>query len=56
MYEGELADRYVNSLIREIAKWSEVDSPVSGRYDLLWRRHSFTADAGADRTDPESRP
>src|SRR6267154_171811 len=27
MYEGELSDRYVNSLIREIAKWSEVDSP-----------------------------
>lgn len=27
MYEGELAGRYVNSLIREIAKWKEVDSP-----------------------------
>jgi oxygen-independent coproporphyrinogen-3 oxidase len=27
MYEGELADRYVNSLIREISKWSEVESP-----------------------------
>jgi oxygen-independent coproporphyrinogen III oxidase len=27
MYEGELANRYVNSLIREIADWSEVDSP-----------------------------
>jgi oxygen-independent coproporphyrinogen-3 oxidase len=27
MYEGELADRYVNSLIREITKWSEVASP-----------------------------
>src|SRR6266550_2612127 len=28
MYEGELADRYVNSLIREITKWREVDSPA----------------------------
>jgi len=28
MYEGELADRYVNSLIREIAEWTEVDSPA----------------------------
>jgi oxygen-independent coproporphyrinogen III oxidase len=28
MYEGELADRYVNSLIREIAEWGEVDSPA----------------------------
>src|SRR5258707_427139 len=27
MYEGELADRYVNSLVREISKWSEVVSP-----------------------------
>ncbi len=27
MYESELADRYVSSLIREIAKWSEVNSP-----------------------------
>src|SRR2546426_2294975 len=27
MYEGELADRYVTSLIREITKWNEVDSP-----------------------------
>jgi len=27
MYEGELADGYVNSLIREISKWSEVVSP-----------------------------
>src|SRR5258706_1176801 len=29
MYEGELAERYVSSLIREIAKWSEVDNPSS---------------------------
>src|SRR5712692_323497 len=29
MYEGELADRYVNSLIREITRWSEVDSPAA---------------------------
>ena len=28
MYEGRLADRYVNSLIREIAEWSEVDGPA----------------------------
>jgi oxygen-independent coproporphyrinogen-3 oxidase len=28
MYEGQLADRYVNSLIREIAEWSEVDDPA----------------------------
>jgi len=27
MYEGQLADRYVDSLIREVAGWSEVDSP-----------------------------
>src|SRR5437588_8311053 len=27
MYEGEAADRYVNSLIREIAKWSEAGNP-----------------------------
>ncbi len=27
MYEGDLADRYVNSLIREITKWSKVPSP-----------------------------
>jgi oxygen-independent coproporphyrinogen III oxidase len=27
MYAGELADRYVTSLIREITKWNEVDSP-----------------------------
>jgi oxygen-independent coproporphyrinogen III oxidase len=27
MYEGGLAGRYVNSLIREIAKWREVDPP-----------------------------
>src|SRR5436190_1918808 len=27
MYEGELADRYVNSLIREITDWHEVGSP-----------------------------
>src|SRR5882724_6615180 len=29
MYEDALADRYVNSLIREIAKWSEVDIPAT---------------------------
>jgi len=29
MYEGELADRYVNSLIREITRWNEVDSPAA---------------------------
>jgi len=29
MYEGELAERYVSSLIREIAKWSEVENPSS---------------------------
>ena len=29
MYEGELAERYVNSLIREIAKWKEIDSPLA---------------------------
>ena len=27
MYEGELADRYVNSLIREITNWREVGNP-----------------------------
>jgi oxygen-independent coproporphyrinogen III oxidase len=27
MYEGELADRYVSSLIAEITKWSEVETP-----------------------------
>lgn len=27
MYEGELAGRYVNSLIREITNWTEVDTP-----------------------------
>src|SRR5258708_19721753 len=27
MYEGELAERYVTSLIREIAKSSEVENP-----------------------------
>src|SRR4030088_472436 len=27
MYQTELADRYVNSLVREISKWSEVESP-----------------------------
>jgi oxygen-independent coproporphyrinogen-3 oxidase len=29
MYEGELADRYVNSLIREITKWGEVGNPTA---------------------------
>ena len=29
MYEGQLADRYVDSLIGEITKWSEVDSPAA---------------------------
>src|SRR5437868_9877542 len=29
MYEGELAERYVNSLITEITWWREVDSPVA---------------------------
>lgn len=29
MYENALADRYVDSLIREIAKWSEVDNPAT---------------------------
>ena len=29
MYEGELADRYVNSLTREVARWNEVDSPAA---------------------------
>ncbi len=28
MYESELAERYVNSLIEEITKWSEVDNPA----------------------------
>lgn len=28
MYEGELADRYVNSLIKEIAEWTEIDNPA----------------------------
>jgi oxygen-independent coproporphyrinogen III oxidase len=27
MYEGELAERYVSSLIMEITKWSEVETP-----------------------------
>ena len=27
MYEGELADRYVKSLVEEINRWGEVDSP-----------------------------
>src|SRR6266436_3204846 len=27
MYEGELAERYVNSLIEEITRWREVDNP-----------------------------
>ena len=27
MYEGELAERYVSSVIREITRWSEVDTP-----------------------------
>ena len=27
MYEGELADRYVNSLIEEVSRWREVESP-----------------------------
>src|SRR5260370_27629861 len=29
MYEGGLAHRYVNSLIREISLWNEVDSPAA---------------------------
>ena len=29
MYEGELAERYVNSLIEEITKWREVGSPAA---------------------------
>ena len=29
MYEGELAERYVNSLIREVARWNEVDGPAA---------------------------
>jgi oxygen-independent coproporphyrinogen III oxidase len=29
MYEGELADRYVNFLIGEITGWNEVDSPAA---------------------------
>ncbi|MDX6531605.1 MAG: hypothetical protein QOH41_3895 [Blastocatellia bacterium] len=29
MYEGELADRYVNSLINEISNWNEVERPSS---------------------------
>src|SRR2546426_10975021 len=29
MYEGELAQRYVNSLIKEITRWREVDSPAA---------------------------
>lgn len=29
MYEGELAERYVNSLIREISRWSEIESPAA---------------------------
>lgn len=34
MYEDPLADRYVNSLIREIGKWSEVDNP--GTVDTIY--------------------
>ncbi|MDX6574427.1 MAG: hypothetical protein QOE96_380 [Blastocatellia bacterium] len=29
MYEGELAGRYVNSLVKEITNWNEVDRPSS---------------------------
>ena len=29
MYESDLAERYVNSLIEEITRWSEVDSPAT---------------------------
>src|SRR5882762_5833657 len=29
MYEGELANRYVTSLIREITNWTEVDSRLA---------------------------
>src|ERR1700694_2190269 len=27
MYEGELAERYVHALTRELTKWSEVETP-----------------------------
>jgi oxygen-independent coproporphyrinogen-3 oxidase len=29
MYEGELAERYVDSLVREVTTWREVDSPAA---------------------------
>ena len=29
MYEGELADRYVGAVIREIGRWREVEAPVA---------------------------
>lgn len=29
MYEGDLAERYVHALCREISKWSEVENPVA---------------------------
>lgn len=29
MYEGELADRYVGAVIREIGRWCEVEAPVA---------------------------
>jgi oxygen-independent coproporphyrinogen-3 oxidase len=29
MYQTELADRYVNSLVREISKWNEAESPAA---------------------------
>jgi oxygen-independent coproporphyrinogen-3 oxidase len=28
MYEGELAQRYVNALVKEIERWSEIESPL----------------------------
>ena len=29
MYEGELAERYVHALVKEIADWSEVEMPAA---------------------------
>lgn len=29
MYEGELAERYVNAVVREIGDWNEIESPVA---------------------------
>src|SRR6266404_4911107 len=29
MYEGELAERYVHALTKEIANWGEIESPLA---------------------------